>query len=132
MYQLDEIKFFYFLLIIPVIIMVFVYNKYWKNRVIKNNFSMASLNYLVPEFSKTKDSLKLIIQLFAIIFLIIGVIFMHITLGTGNFELLWAVNERGFTSSSYNLMFGTCFIAGSYTHLTLPPHACVERAGVGV
>ena len=35
---------------------------------------MASLNYLVPEFSKTKDSLKLIIQIFAIIFLIIGLV----------------------------------------------------------
>ena len=74
MYQLDEIKFFYFLLIIPMIIMVFVYNKYWKSRVIKNNFSIASLNYLVPEFSKTKDSLKLIVQLLAIVFLIIGLV----------------------------------------------------------
>ena len=54
--------------------MVFVYNKYWKNRVIKNNFSMASLNYLVPEFSKTKDSLKLMVQLLAILFLIIGLV----------------------------------------------------------
>ena len=74
MYQLDEIKFFYFLLIIPIIIMVFVYNKYWKNRVIKNNFSKARLNYLVPGFSKTKDSLKLIVQLLAITFLIIGLV----------------------------------------------------------
>ena len=48
----------------------------------------------------------------SIIFLIIGGIFMHIPLGTGNFELLCAVNERGFTISSYNLMFGTVFIVG--------------------
>ena len=74
MYQLDEIKFFYLLLIIPIIIMVFIYNKYWKSKVIKNNFSIDSLNYLVPEFSKSKDSLKLAVQILAIIFLIIGLV----------------------------------------------------------
>ena len=74
MYQLDEIKFFYLLLIIPIIIMVFIYNKYWKSKVIKNNFSIDSLNYLVPEFSKSKDSLKLAVQILVIIFLIIGLV----------------------------------------------------------
>ena len=42
MYQLDEIKFFYFLLIIPIIIMVFVYNKYWKNRGYENSTNVGS------------------------------------------------------------------------------------------
>ena len=74
MYQLDEIKFFYLLLIIPIIIMVFIYNKYWKSKVIRNNFSIDSLNYLVPEFSKSKDSLKLAVQILVIIFLIIGLV----------------------------------------------------------
>ena len=74
MYQLDEIKFFYLLLIIPIIIVVFIYNKYWKSKVIRKNFSIDSLNYLVPEFSKSKDSLKLAVQILAIIFLIIGLV----------------------------------------------------------
>ena len=74
MYQLDEIKFFYLLLIIPIIIVVFIYNKYWKSKVIRKNFSINSLNYLVPEFSRSKDSLKLAVQILAIIFLIIGLV----------------------------------------------------------
>ena len=32
---------------------------------------------------------------------IIGSIFLHIPLGAGNFEVLWAVQEREFTASSY-------------------------------
>ena len=64
----------------------------------------------------TKEIISKTLETFSnsksIIFLIIGGIFMHIPLGTGNFELLWAVNERGFTSSSYNLLFGTFFIVG--------------------
>ena len=42
-------------------------------------------------------------------FVIIGSIFLHIPLGAGNFEVLWAVNERGFTASSYNSLFGIFF-----------------------
>ena len=45
-------------------------------------------------------------------FVIIGSIFLHIPLGAGNFEVLWAVNERGFTASSYNSLFGIFFILG--------------------
>jgi MFS family permease len=45
-------------------------------------------------------------------FVIIGSIFLHIPLGAGNFEVLWAVNERGFTASSYNSLFGFLFILG--------------------
>ena len=44
--------------------------------------------------------------------IIIGSIFLHIPLGAGNFEVLWAVNERGFTSSEYNSLFGIFFIIG--------------------
>mgnify|MGYP003331424750 CR=1 FL=1 len=58
MYQLDEIKFFYFLLIIPIIIMVFVYNKYWKNRVIKNNFSNLKKREVVSLYEKILCLLK--------------------------------------------------------------------------
>ena len=45
-------------------------------------------------------------------FAIIGSIFLHIPLGAGNFEVLWAVNERGFTASAYNFLFGIFFILG--------------------
>ena len=43
---------------------------------------------------------------------IIGSIFLHIPLGAGNFEVLWAVQEREFTASSYNTIFGIFFIIG--------------------
>ena len=44
--------------------------------------------------------------------IIIGSIFLHIPLGAGNFEVLWAENERGFLGSEYNLLFGGFFAVG--------------------
>ena len=45
-------------------------------------------------------------------YVIIGSIFLHVPLGAGNFEVLWAVQERGFTAPQFNNLFGIYFIIG--------------------
>ena len=60
-------------------------------------------------FSLTKSTLY---NSKSLTLIIVGSIFLHIPLGAGNFEVLWAVNERGFTSSEYNSLFGIFFIVG--------------------
>ena len=74
------------------------------------NFDKTSkLNSIKDILSMTKSALY---NSKCLTFVIIVSIFLHIPLGAGNFEVLWAVNERGFTASSYNSLFGFLFIIG--------------------
>ena len=85
---------------------------------IQNDHKIMSIREIISLTKSTLYTSK------SLTFVIIGSIFLHIPLGAGNFEVLWAVNERGFSSSEYNSLFGIFFILGgsavSYTHLTLP------------
>ena len=74
MYQLEETFYFYFLLIIPILLMVFIYNKNWQQKTRKKYFSIKSFEFLNPEFSPSKVNLKSIIIFFTIIFLVIGLV----------------------------------------------------------
>ena len=74
MYQLEETFYFYFLLIIPILLMVFIYNKSWQQKTRKKYFSIKSFEFLNPEFSPSKVNLKSIIIFFTIIFLVIGLV----------------------------------------------------------
>ena len=69
--------------------------------------SIEELNDNKEIFSLTKSTLY---NSKSLTLIIIGSIFLHIPLGAGNFEVLWAVNEREFTSSEYNSLFGIFFI----------------------
>ena len=72
----------------------------------QNNHKTMSIREII---SLTKSTLY---KSKSLTFVIIGSIFLHIPLGAGNFEVLWAVNERGFSSSEYNSLFGIFFILG--------------------
>lgn len=74
MYQLEETFYFYFLLIIPILLIVFIYNKSWQQKTRKKYFSTKSFEFLNPEFSPSKVNLKSIIIFSAIIFLVIGLV----------------------------------------------------------
>ncbi len=72
--RLDEKIYFYFLAIIPVMIVLFVLLQIWKKKT-QNKFSNSSLlKKLTPEKSDYKSSLKLILLLLAISLLIIGLV----------------------------------------------------------
>ena len=73
---------------------------------IQNDHKIMSIREII---SLTKSTLY---KSKSLTFVIIGSIFLHIPLGAGNFEVLWAVNERGFSSSEYNSLFGIFFILG--------------------
>ena len=73
---------------------------------IQNDHKIMSIREII---SLTKSTLY---KSKSLTFVIIGSIFLHIPLGAGNFEVLWAVNERGFSSSEYNCLFGIFFILG--------------------
>ena len=74
MYQLEETFYFYILLLIPVIILVFIYNKLWQKKIIKKYFNKETFKFLSPDFSHSKSYLKTSIILFVITFLIIGLV----------------------------------------------------------
>ena len=71
MYQLEETFYFYILLLIPVIILVFIYNKLWQKKIINKYFNKETFKFLSPDFSHSKSYLKTSIILFLITFLVI-------------------------------------------------------------
>ena len=73
---------------------------------IQNDHKIMSIREIISLTKSTLYTSK------SLTFVIIGSIFLHIPLGAGNFEVLWAVNERGFSSSEYNSLFGIFFILG--------------------
>ena len=73
---------------------------------IQNDHKIMSIREIINLTKSTLYKSK------SLTFVIVGSIFLHIPLGAGNFEVLWAVNERGFSSSEYNSLFGIFFILG--------------------
>ena len=74
MYQLEETFYFYLLLLIPGIILVFIYNKLWQKKIIDKYFNKETFKFLSPDFSHSKSFLKTSIILFVITFLVIGLV----------------------------------------------------------
>ena len=63
MYQLEEISFLYFLVLLPILFLIFIFNKNWQNIVIKKYFESNTIDYLSPEISNKKPFLKFLIKL---------------------------------------------------------------------
>ena len=74
MYQLEEKIWFWAFIIIPVILMVFLWTFFWKKRIQKSFGSAVVLKRLSPDLSFFKSSLKFITLCLAVGFLVIGLI----------------------------------------------------------
>ena len=74
MYQLEETTYLYILILLPIILLVFIYNKYWQKRIIKKYFDDATFNFLSPELSSTKSYIKTSLTLLIVSILVFGLV----------------------------------------------------------
>jgi Ca-activated chloride channel homolog len=71
---LDEKIYLYWLIIIPVLLMIFGYNQFWKKRKKKEFGDLHLVQKLTPEASVFKPWLKIIVFLLALASLIVGLV----------------------------------------------------------
>ena len=74
MYQLEETTYLYILILLPIILLVFLYNKYWQKITIKKYFDDATFNFLSTELSSTKSYIKTSLTLLIISILVFGLV----------------------------------------------------------
>ena len=74
MYELEEKGYLYFLIVIPVMTMLFLYIQYWKRKKQREFGDLDLIKKLSPEKSVFKPVLKLIVILLALTCLIIGLV----------------------------------------------------------
>ncbi len=74
MYQLEETTYLYILILLPIILLIFLYNKYWQKITIKKYFDDATFNFLSPELSSTKSYIKTSLTLLIISILVFGLV----------------------------------------------------------
>jgi len=74
MYQLDAPYYFYLLGFVPILIVFYIFVLLWKKNMQKRFGSVSLLNYLSPNRSVFKQSLKFITLCLGIVFLIFGLV----------------------------------------------------------
>jgi len=74
MYQLEETFYFYFLISIPLLILIFSYNRIWQKGIIKKYFNDDTFQFLSPQFSTSKSFLKTTLIIVVIVFLVLGLV----------------------------------------------------------
>jgi Ca-activated chloride channel family protein len=74
MYELEEKGYLYFLIVIPLLTMLFLYVQLWKRKKQREFGDLDLIKKLSPEKSVFKPVLKLVVVLLAITFLIIGLV----------------------------------------------------------
>lgn len=72
MYEIDEIKYLWLLGIVPVLVLVFLFNLYWKRKKQREFGDLALVKKLSPEQSLFKHILKFVVVLLALASLIIA------------------------------------------------------------
>lgn len=72
MVQIDDTTYFYFLFIIPVMIVLFIGYQIWRRKTRRRFAHPLLLRRLSPERSRYKSVLKLIFFLFGLVFLVLG------------------------------------------------------------
>ncbi len=72
--ELDESKYLYLLFIVPVLVLLFLYNQYWKRKKQREFGDLDLVKKLSPEKSVFKPILKLIVLLLALVGLILGLV----------------------------------------------------------
>ncbi|HEX8577688.1 MAG TPA: VWA domain-containing protein [Flavobacterium sp.] len=72
--ELDEKKYLYLLVIIPFLVLLFLYNLYWKKKKQREFGDLELVKKLTPERSVFKSALKFIVLVTALAFLIIALV----------------------------------------------------------
>jgi Ca-activated chloride channel family protein len=72
--ELDESKYLYLLFIVPALVLIFLYNQYWKRKKQRLFGDLDLVKKLSPEKSVFKPILKLVVMLLAFIALIFGLV----------------------------------------------------------
>lgn len=72
--ELDEQKYLYLLFILPVVVVIFLINLYWKRKKQREFGDLELLKRLSPERSVFKPILKLVVMLLALAALILGLV----------------------------------------------------------
>ncbi len=72
--ELDESKYLYLLFIVPLLVLLFLYNQYWKRKKQREFGDLDMVKKLSPEKSVFKPILKLIVMLLALSALILGLV----------------------------------------------------------
>jgi len=72
--ELDEKKYLYLFFIIPLVVLVFLYNLYWKRKKQREFGDLDAIKRLSPEKSTFKPTFKLVIILLALAGLILGLV----------------------------------------------------------
>lgn len=74
MYELENPSYFFYLAIIPAILLLFWIYVYWRKKARKKLAQADLLPALIPEFSKRKSIFKLILMLFVLSFIIVALV----------------------------------------------------------
>lgn len=74
MYRLEDPTYFYFLLLIPAVWLIYFGYSQWQKRTRKKYANEVLLKRLIPEFSKVKPVLKLVLLSLGLMFLIFGLV----------------------------------------------------------
>ena len=72
--ELDESKYLYLLFIVPILVLLFLYNQYWKRKKQREFGDLDLVKKLSPEKSVFKPVLKLVVMLLALVGLIFGLV----------------------------------------------------------
>jgi Ca-activated chloride channel family protein len=72
--ELDESKYLYLLFIVPVLVLLFLYNQYWKRKKQREFGDLDLVKKLSPEKSVFKPVLKLMVVLLGLVGLIFGLV----------------------------------------------------------
>ena len=74
MYELDEKKYLSLLLIVPILVLLFLFNQYWKRKKQREFGDLEMIQKLSPEKSVFKTVLKFTVLILAFGFLVIGLV----------------------------------------------------------
>ncbi|MBP6758371.1 MAG: VWA domain-containing protein [Flavobacterium sp.] len=72
--ELDESKYLYLLFIVPILVLLFLYNQYWKKKKQREFGDLDLVKKLSPEKSVFKPILKLVVLLLALVGIILGLV----------------------------------------------------------
>lgn len=73
MFQLEESKYLYLLLIVPIVVVFFVFNFYWKTKKQKEFGDLDLVKKLIPEYSGFKSILKFLLVVLGLSAIIIAI-----------------------------------------------------------